>query len=114
MPPEGSTRPGILLSCPSLDWGSREAEIGFQLRTFRPHTPTISRKHHGRTWAGILSGHPHPEGRTIKVLSLSLWLKSLTARHLYSIQMHYRFYGTGHHMFQPPTGRARRLCSSDL
>ncbi|KER22678.1 hypothetical protein T265_09300 [Opisthorchis viverrini] len=36
MPPEGSTRAGILSGCPSLDRGSREAEAGFELRTFRP------------------------------------------------------------------------------
>ncbi|GAA53475.1 hypothetical protein CLF_110324 [Clonorchis sinensis] len=36
MPPEGCTRAGILSACPSLDRGSREAEIGFEPRTFRP------------------------------------------------------------------------------
>ncbi|GAA56361.1 hypothetical protein CLF_110705 [Clonorchis sinensis] len=35
MPPEGSTRAGILPGCPSLDRGSREAEVGFETRTFR-------------------------------------------------------------------------------
>ncbi|KER32984.1 hypothetical protein T265_01071 [Opisthorchis viverrini] len=35
MPPEGSTRAGILPGCPSLDRGSREAEVGFEPRTFR-------------------------------------------------------------------------------
>ncbi|KAG5441015.1 Ras-specific guanine nucleotide-releasing factor 2 [Clonorchis sinensis] len=35
MPPEGSTRAGILPGCPSLDRGSREAEVGFELRTLR-------------------------------------------------------------------------------
>ncbi|GAA53566.1 ATP-binding cassette transporter [Clonorchis sinensis] len=35
MPPEGSTRAGILPGCPSLDRGSREAEAGFEPRTFR-------------------------------------------------------------------------------
>ncbi|KER21924.1 LOW QUALITY PROTEIN: hypothetical protein T265_14977 [Opisthorchis viverrini] len=35
MPPEGSTRAGILSGCPSLDRGSREAEVGFEPRTFR-------------------------------------------------------------------------------
>ncbi|KER24176.1 hypothetical protein T265_08112 [Opisthorchis viverrini] len=35
MPHEGSTRAGILPSCPSLDRGSREAEVGFKPRTFR-------------------------------------------------------------------------------
>ncbi|KER33218.1 hypothetical protein T265_00905 [Opisthorchis viverrini] len=35
MPPEGSTRAGILPGCPSLDRASREAEVGFESRTFR-------------------------------------------------------------------------------
>ncbi|KAG5453453.1 hypothetical protein CSKR_100533 [Clonorchis sinensis] len=35
MPPEGSTRAGILPGCPSLDRGSREAELGFEPWTFR-------------------------------------------------------------------------------
>ncbi|KAG5441665.1 hypothetical protein CSKR_103198 [Clonorchis sinensis] len=35
MPPEGSMRAGIPLGCPSLDRGSREAEMGFEPRTFR-------------------------------------------------------------------------------
>ncbi|KER21987.1 hypothetical protein T265_09817 [Opisthorchis viverrini] len=35
MPPEGNTRAGILPSYPSLDRGSRSADIGFELRTFR-------------------------------------------------------------------------------
>ncbi|KER27792.1 hypothetical protein T265_05220 [Opisthorchis viverrini] len=35
MPPEGSTRAGILPGCPSLDRESREAEVGFEPRTFR-------------------------------------------------------------------------------
>ncbi|KAG5441448.1 hypothetical protein CSKR_107645 [Clonorchis sinensis] len=35
MPPVGSTRAGILPGFPSLDRGSREAEIGFEPRTFR-------------------------------------------------------------------------------
>ncbi|KER28290.1 hypothetical protein T265_04824 [Opisthorchis viverrini] len=34
-PLEGSTRAGILPGCPSLDRGSREAEVGFEPRTFR-------------------------------------------------------------------------------
>ncbi|KAG5445894.1 hypothetical protein CSKR_109643 [Clonorchis sinensis] len=42
MPPEGSTRAGILPGCPSLDRGSREAEVGFEPRTFRLTTqPTV-------------------------------------------------------------------------
>ncbi|KER22520.1 hypothetical protein T265_14830, partial [Opisthorchis viverrini] len=35
MPPEGCTRAGILPGCPSLDNGSREAEVGLEPRTFR-------------------------------------------------------------------------------
>ncbi|KER33715.1 hypothetical protein T265_00403 [Opisthorchis viverrini] len=35
MPPEGSTRAGILPGCPSLDRRSRVAEVGFEPRTFR-------------------------------------------------------------------------------
>ncbi|KER33471.1 hypothetical protein T265_00588 [Opisthorchis viverrini] len=35
MPPEGSTRVGILPGCPSLDRGSRVAEVGFEPRAFR-------------------------------------------------------------------------------
>ncbi|KER27646.1 hypothetical protein T265_05364 [Opisthorchis viverrini] len=35
MIPEGSTRVGILPGCPSLDRGSREAEVGFEPRTYR-------------------------------------------------------------------------------
>ncbi|KER20449.1 hypothetical protein T265_11011 [Opisthorchis viverrini] len=35
MPPEGCTRAGILPGCPSLDRGSREAEVGFEPQTFR-------------------------------------------------------------------------------
>ncbi|KAG5454893.1 AAA ATPase midasin [Clonorchis sinensis] len=33
MPPEGCMRAGILPGCPSLDGGSREAEVGFETRT---------------------------------------------------------------------------------
>ncbi|KAG5445264.1 hypothetical protein CSKR_110430 [Clonorchis sinensis] len=43
MQPGGSTRAGILPSCPSLDRGSREAEVGFEPRTFRSVT---SRSNH--------------------------------------------------------------------
>ncbi|KER24145.1 hypothetical protein T265_08133 [Opisthorchis viverrini] len=39
MPPEGSTRAGILSGCPSLDRGSRVAEVGFEPRTFRSFGP---------------------------------------------------------------------------
>ncbi|KAG5442659.1 Phospholipase A-2-activating protein, partial [Clonorchis sinensis] len=35
MPPEGSTRDRILPGCPNLDRGSREAEVGFEPRTFQ-------------------------------------------------------------------------------
>ncbi|KER27862.1 LOW QUALITY PROTEIN: hypothetical protein T265_13696 [Opisthorchis viverrini] len=35
MPREGSTRAGILSGCPSLDRGSRVAEVGFEPRAFR-------------------------------------------------------------------------------
>ncbi|GAA55984.1 hypothetical protein CLF_109553 [Clonorchis sinensis] len=35
MPPEGSTRAGILPGCASLDRGSRQTEVGFEPRTFR-------------------------------------------------------------------------------
>ncbi|KAG5446287.1 hypothetical protein CSKR_110327 [Clonorchis sinensis] len=35
MPQEGSTKAGILPGCPSLDRGSREAEVGFEPRAFR-------------------------------------------------------------------------------
>ncbi|KAG5453182.1 hypothetical protein CSKR_112744, partial [Clonorchis sinensis] len=35
MPSEGSTRTGILPGCPSLDRRGREAEVGFEPRTFR-------------------------------------------------------------------------------
>ncbi|KAG5454076.1 hypothetical protein CSKR_112620 [Clonorchis sinensis] len=34
MPPEGSTRAGILSGCPSLDKASRERGVGFEPRTF--------------------------------------------------------------------------------
>ncbi|KAG5452742.1 hypothetical protein CSKR_102171 [Clonorchis sinensis] len=37
MPPKESTRAGVLPGCPSLDRRSREAEVGFELRTFRSH-----------------------------------------------------------------------------
>ncbi|KER24231.1 hypothetical protein T265_08074 [Opisthorchis viverrini] len=35
MPPKGWTKARILSGCPSLDRGSREAEVGFEPRTFR-------------------------------------------------------------------------------
>ncbi|KAG5453526.1 Potassium voltage-gated channel protein eag [Clonorchis sinensis] len=36
MQPGGRTRTGILPGCPSLERGSREAEVGFEPRTFQP------------------------------------------------------------------------------
>ncbi|KAG5453343.1 hypothetical protein CSKR_109357 [Clonorchis sinensis] len=72
---------------------------------------------HGCTWARIMSGRPHLDRRTIRVLNQSLWLKSLTARQrclagnanaLPFLRHIFR------HMFQPPSWRASRLCSSDL
>ncbi|KAG5452240.1 hypothetical protein CSKR_112514 [Clonorchis sinensis] len=41
MPPEGTTRAGILPGCPSLDRGSREAEVGFEPWTFRSRCAAI-------------------------------------------------------------------------
>ncbi|KAG5448291.1 hypothetical protein CSKR_110458 [Clonorchis sinensis] len=35
MPSEGSTRAEILPGCPTLERGNREAEVGFELQTFR-------------------------------------------------------------------------------
>ncbi|KER26764.1 hypothetical protein T265_06046 [Opisthorchis viverrini] len=34
-PPEGKTRAGILPGCPSLDRESRDAEVGFEPRSFQ-------------------------------------------------------------------------------
>ncbi|KER26434.1 hypothetical protein T265_14004, partial [Opisthorchis viverrini] len=34
IPSEGSTKAGVLLSGLSLEWGGREAEVGFEPRTF--------------------------------------------------------------------------------
>ncbi|KER26734.1 hypothetical protein T265_06096 [Opisthorchis viverrini] len=42
MPPDGCTRAGILLDCASLDRGSREAEVGFEPRTFRLYLYQLS------------------------------------------------------------------------
>ncbi|KAG5453486.1 hypothetical protein CSKR_113960 [Clonorchis sinensis] len=39
MPPEWSTRAGILPACPSLDRTSRDADVGFEPRTFRGTIP---------------------------------------------------------------------------
>ncbi|KER25608.1 hypothetical protein T265_14176, partial [Opisthorchis viverrini] len=41
MPPEGCTRAGILPGCQSLDRGSREAALGFELRTYGPSDPIM-------------------------------------------------------------------------
>ncbi|KER26252.1 hypothetical protein T265_06449 [Opisthorchis viverrini] len=43
MSPEGSTKAGILLDFPSLDKRSRDAEVGFEQRTF---PPGLSRSKH--------------------------------------------------------------------
>ncbi|KAG5446565.1 hypothetical protein CSKR_114390 [Clonorchis sinensis] len=141
MPPKGSTKAGILPGCPSLDRGSREIEVGFEPQTFASLSSTwtvncfselegtrrgpsyggkggLTRSScHGCTRAGILPGRPHLDRRTIRVLNQSLWLKSLTARQRCwagnaSALPFLR--NTSPHMFQPPTWRARRLCSSDL
>ncbi|KAG5449382.1 hypothetical protein CSKR_101173 [Clonorchis sinensis] len=52
MPPEGGTRAGMLPGCPSLDRGSREAEFGFEPRTFRS---VNSRSNHLGQLAGFIS-----------------------------------------------------------
>ncbi|KER20112.1 LOW QUALITY PROTEIN: hypothetical protein T265_15390, partial [Opisthorchis viverrini] len=44
---EGSTKARILPSCPSLDRGSREADVGFEPRTFRSVNSWNNRLHHG-------------------------------------------------------------------
>ncbi|KER26360.1 hypothetical protein T265_06405 [Opisthorchis viverrini] len=41
MPPKGRTRAGIQSGCPSLDSGSREAEVGFEPRTLRKNPPRV-------------------------------------------------------------------------
>ncbi|KER20899.1 LOW QUALITY PROTEIN: hypothetical protein T265_15223 [Opisthorchis viverrini] len=41
MPPEGCTRAGILSGYPSLDRGSRGAEVGFEPRIFRSDPSTV-------------------------------------------------------------------------
>ncbi|KER24453.1 hypothetical protein T265_14421, partial [Opisthorchis viverrini] len=45
MPPEGSPRAGILPGCPSLDRGSREAEVGLEVWTFRCSTLSVPNCH---------------------------------------------------------------------
>ncbi|KER31787.1 hypothetical protein T265_02019 [Opisthorchis viverrini] len=57
-PPEGSTRVGILPVRPSLDRGSREAEVRFEPRPFRalttePSSPQRSGKFHQNKPMGI-------------------------------------------------------------
>ncbi|KAG5447677.1 hypothetical protein CSKR_112133 [Clonorchis sinensis] len=44
------------------------------------HEFIVRLRYHGYTLVGILSGRPHLDMRTIRVLNQSLWLKSLTAR----------------------------------
>ncbi|KER19633.1 hypothetical protein T265_11645 [Opisthorchis viverrini] len=55
LPPEGSTRTGLLPGCPSLDSESREAEFGFEPRTFRSCNPLQSK---------IVSGRDGPSGQS--------------------------------------------------
>ncbi|KER31989.1 hypothetical protein T265_01916 [Opisthorchis viverrini] len=56
MLPEVSMRAGILPGCPSLERGSREAEVGFEPRTFRSCLGTMLPE--GSTRVGILPGCP--------------------------------------------------------
>ncbi|KAG5441004.1 hypothetical protein CSKR_101233 [Clonorchis sinensis] len=133
MPIEGSMRAEIRLGCPSLDRKSRQAEVGFEPRTFRSLIPAlttepsrpyldcfvdsaaslmrtqtlqrgstnfkrrkadlredvlltclISSIHRytvrGCPWAGIVSGCPHVDSGTIRVLRQCLWLERLIER----------------------------------
>ncbi|KER33312.1 hypothetical protein T265_00809 [Opisthorchis viverrini] len=57
MPPEESTRAGTLPGCPSLDRESREAEVGFEPRTFRS---VNSRSNHLGHLAHICCKHTYP------------------------------------------------------
>ncbi|GAA55118.1 TLC domain-containing protein 2 [Clonorchis sinensis] len=57
IPPEGSTRAGILSSCPVLGSGNREAVVGFEPQTFRLIT--------GRIWRD-----PLPKNHRSQLLSL--------------------------------------------
>ncbi|KAG5447289.1 Heat shock cognate 71 kDa protein [Clonorchis sinensis] len=57
MPPEGSTRAEVLPGCPSLDRGSREAEVGFEPRTFR------SRLERGSTDWKVRGSNPNSTSR---------------------------------------------------
>ncbi|KAG5454321.1 hypothetical protein CSKR_109227, partial [Clonorchis sinensis] len=54
-PPEGSTRAGILTGCPSLDRGSREAEVGFEPRTFRSVNSRSNHLSHRVPWSSKLT-----------------------------------------------------------
>ncbi|KER25991.1 hypothetical protein T265_06683 [Opisthorchis viverrini] len=53
MPPEGSTRAGILPGCPSLDRGNRDAEIRFKPRIFRPVNSRSNHLGHLALFGGI-------------------------------------------------------------
>ncbi|KER23738.1 hypothetical protein T265_08429 [Opisthorchis viverrini] len=64
--PHGDTRAGILSSCPSLDKGSREPEVGFQPRPFRKNG--ISVKYYKRSNSSLGSDRPN----TQKMLQLDL------------------------------------------
>ncbi|KAG5454445.1 Heteroproteinous nuclear ribonucleoprotein L, partial [Clonorchis sinensis] len=80
MPPEGSTRAEILPGCPSLDRGSREAEVGFEPRTL---WSANSRSNHLRhlargVWCSGHSGLPLRAHRTTsRSRSIEIWLKWL-------------------------------------
>ncbi|KAG5452107.1 hypothetical protein CSKR_107915 [Clonorchis sinensis] len=81
------------------------------------HESTTSCECHDCMRVGILPGRSHLDRRMIRVLYQRLWLKSPTARQRYwtgnaSTLPFLR--NTLPHMFQPPTWRAKRLCSSDL
>ncbi|KAG5446640.1 hypothetical protein CSKR_108299 [Clonorchis sinensis] len=81
------------------------------------HCCTVICECHGCTRAGILPGRPHLDGRMIRVLNQSLWLKSLTVRQRCwagnaSTLPFLR--NTSPHMFQPPTWRARRQRDVDF
>ncbi|KER33464.1 hypothetical protein T265_00583 [Opisthorchis viverrini] len=57
---EGSTRVGILPGCPSLDRGSREAEVGFEPRTFRPVNSRSNHLNHlAPIWPHFSCTHTH-------------------------------------------------------
>ncbi|KAG5442688.1 Arf guanine nucleotide exchange factor syt1, partial [Clonorchis sinensis] len=87
MPPEGSTRPGIMPGCPSLDRGSREAEVGFEPRTFRdrqkirlvvaPFRCLTAMSFEGSTRAGILPGCPSLGRGRVRTTNLPLCLAAM-------------------------------------